>query len=264
MLTISFNRGGIIKAMEEPGLQANWDKLPKFTPNYVQEKTDMMRLRVVSNPGNYANTLANKWLTNNPATIGSTEFQEDLAGLLVAATVSYMTAKPHVPAQLEDKDPRTSIDRVIATNFKNASSSDEVEGACLQVVSTYGGPHQQPSNINDLIMERVRHKHKHGPSYAKHVELAILVTQRDWKYEADLVSNKLLDDPLFSSYWTILPLNRPGRAIFALNYHPLEKENRGEGQVVVDITDDVLVRHLYLYQQDGKLDNLTKYLSKRA
>ena len=215
------------------------------------------------NPGSQSHILAAKWIDQDPLVIGNTVFQEDLTAMIISAGLSYMRGIALIPARLEANEQNSAVDRVIVDASEVAFSKNSVSGSQIQIVSTYGEKLDNVDAINKIILGRVEKKHSRGIGYSENVNLAVLVTQDDWKVDINELVEKIFKERRYEGYWIILPLMTDGKhARFAVNYLYPEQEHskRGEAQLVVDITDEVEVRHLYFYGQDGMLDNLVEYL----
>jgi hypothetical protein len=149
---------------------------------------------------------------------------------------------------------------VIVAQSNDARYEGEVAGLQIQIVSTYGAMLKSPDQITELIESRIKLKTSKGSAYTKGINLAVLVTQPDWQFNAQELSKKLVEQSSYEGFWVILPFNIKNSISFAVNYfHPVEIEF-GEGQLIVDITDNISVRYLRYYQQDGKLDDLIRYM----
>lgn len=240
----------------------DWDKLPIVKNEY--HETDLGRIALEVYPQgislvNYAKKLYKDWVADRNSLLANTERQEDLVGFILTVAISYMTHEHHLPARLLGNDPNSAIDRMVVTGMKTKSMPMDTEGSAFQIVCTEGETLDSDRSANAAILRKIAHKHKKGKSYADGLQLAVLVTQEDWKIESNALISELSKESLFSSYWVISVMN-DGKT-FVVNNLNQNPDFECRGQIVVDFSDGIKARHLYLFLKDGNLDDVVEFLA---
>jgi hypothetical protein len=238
-----------------------WKKLPVFSAKNVERKLIATELIVLKNPGSQLSDLSHKWKKQDMTIISSTDYQEDLVAILISASLGYLTAEAYLPACLAVNAQNSAVDRVIVSQSDDARFENEFAGLQVQIVSTHGLNSEYSDQITELIINRVKQKTAKGATYSEGINLAVLVTQTDWSFNARELTERLAGESSYEGLWVILPMNIEDRISFAVNYFQSGEDEFGEGQLIVDITDNIMVRHIYLYQLDGKLDDLIEYMT---
>lgn len=239
----------------------DWDKLPLVKNEY--HDTDLGRIPLDVYPHgmsllNYAKQLHNDWSSNKGRVLHDTQAQEDLVGFVMAIAISYMTHDYHLPARIKSNNPNNAIDRMVVTGMKTKSMPLDTEGSAFQIVCTEGEPIDSDRDANVAILNKIAHKHKKGQPYADGLQLVVFVTQEDWKIDGNALLQVLKKNSIFSSYWILSVMN--DKKTFVVNNLNQNPDFGGRGQIVVDFSDGIKARHLYLFLQDGKLDDVVEFL----
>jgi hypothetical protein len=235
-----------------------WSKLPKLTA--VESLKEVGELPIELYPvRSMAKDLAAKWIKERRKYSRQTEYQEDLTAVVLAAALSYATQEFNLPGRLAGNPSNSAIDRIIAVAPKGKVLANQVNGSTLQIVCTEGIQLKNRS-INEAILARIKVKHTKGRSYSEGIQLAIFVTQEDWKIKVNSLIKEVEKDKHYSCYWVIAPLLEKKGAKFIVNYLGLEPESRGQGQIIVDIDGGIRARFLGLYLKDGRLDDVAEFV----
>lgn len=240
---------------------SEWDKLPTVEREYYPKDGDRIPLDVYPDTGSlisYAESIYQDWIKDRDIVLQSTDSQEDMVGLLLAIAIAYMDHKYHLPARLKDNSQNSAIDRMVIGAMTEKSMPNDTEGTAFQIVCTLGEELDSDRSVNGAVLRKVAHKHKKGQSYADGLQLAIFVVQPDWKVDTNALITELKKIKMFSGYWLVLPLNDDR---FIIDYLRRDGGMQGQGQIIVDISSGIKARHMGLYRQDGKLDDVVEFLS---